>query len=122
MPDAEWAGVEGTSPEGIIAVRDVPHWLFPPMAAVVHHDGMRMVLWDVSVGDWKLLDPEAVARRVLAEVRPGSVIRGPGENNVVDNAGNCYILGQYTGTNLDFNMHPGTDLKNSNNGGPATVR
>ena len=39
MPDAEWAGVEGTSPAGIIAVRDVPHWLFPPMAAVVHHGG-----------------------------------------------------------------------------------
>src|SRR5207249_304044 len=33
-----------------------------------------MVLWDVSVGDWKSRDPRAVARRVLAEVRPGSVI------------------------------------------------
>ena len=52
-----------------------PHGQHTPfMASVVHRDSMRMVLWDVSVGDWKARDPAALARRVLAKVRPGSVI------------------------------------------------
>lgn len=33
-----------------------------------------MVTWDVSAGDWATDDAALVARRVLAKVRPGSVI------------------------------------------------
>jgi peptidoglycan/xylan/chitin deacetylase (PgdA/CDA1 family) len=52
-----------------------PHGQHTPfMAHVVSRAGMRMVTWDVSVGDWATHDAAAVARRVLSQVRPGSII------------------------------------------------
>lgn len=52
-----------------------PHGQHTPfMAAVVGRHHMTMVGWDVSVGDWKSTDPDALARRVLARVRPGSIV------------------------------------------------
>ena len=46
----------------------------PAMAHVVHDHGMVMVGWDVSAGDWLAKDPEQLAKRILAKVRPGSII------------------------------------------------
>jgi peptidoglycan/xylan/chitin deacetylase (PgdA/CDA1 family) len=46
----------------------------PAMALVVHRRSMVMVGWDVSAGDWNAHDPQAVARRVVARARPGSII------------------------------------------------
>jgi peptidoglycan-N-acetylglucosamine deacetylase len=52
-----------------------PHGQHTPfMALVVHRHHMRMVGWDVSVGDWKAHDPAAVAAAVLRRVRPGSIV------------------------------------------------
>lgn len=36
--------------------------------------GMVAVTWDVSAADWVTNDPDLVARRILARVRPGSII------------------------------------------------
>ena len=35
---------------------------------------MHAVTWDVSARDWTETDGEAVARTILADVRPGSII------------------------------------------------
>ena len=52
-----------------------PHGQHTPlMAWVVHRHDMRMVTWDVSVGDWATTDAAAVAKNVLARVHPGSII------------------------------------------------
>ncbi len=58
-----------------------PVWFRPPhgqktpmMERVVHKHGMRMALWDVSVGDWTTNDADAIAQHVLARVKPGSII------------------------------------------------
>jgi len=52
-----------------------PHGQHTPfMAWVVHEHGMRIVTWDVSVGDWAAKDPSVIVRRVLAQVQPGSII------------------------------------------------
>ncbi|HET9730333.1 MAG TPA: polysaccharide deacetylase family protein, partial [Acidimicrobiia bacterium] len=58
-----------------------PVWFRPPhgqktpmMARTVHQHGMRMALWDVSVGDWALTDPQEIANRVLERVQSGSII------------------------------------------------
>jgi peptidoglycan/xylan/chitin deacetylase (PgdA/CDA1 family) len=52
-----------------------PHGQHTPlMAWVVHRHNMAMVTWDVSAGDWATRDASLVARRVLAKVRPGSII------------------------------------------------
>jgi peptidoglycan/xylan/chitin deacetylase (PgdA/CDA1 family) len=52
-----------------------PHGQHTPlMARVVHHDRMAMVTWDVSADDWSSHDGRLVARRVLARVRPGSIV------------------------------------------------
>ncbi len=37
-----------------------------------HHE--RLVLWDVSAQDWVTKDPALIARRILSDVRPGSII------------------------------------------------
>jgi peptidoglycan/xylan/chitin deacetylase (PgdA/CDA1 family) len=44
------------------------------MTRVVRDHGMTMVGWDVSAGDWKTRDARHVARTVLDEVEPGSII------------------------------------------------
>jgi peptidoglycan/xylan/chitin deacetylase (PgdA/CDA1 family) len=52
-----------------------PHGQHTPLLArVVGDHGMTMVGWDVSAGDWKTDDARLVARRVLDDVEPGSII------------------------------------------------
>ena len=52
-----------------------PHGQHTPfMARAVGRHHMRMVTWDVSAGDWATGDAGLVARRVLRDVRPGSII------------------------------------------------
>ena len=52
-----------------------PHGQHTPfMARAVRHDGMAMVTWDVSAGDWATTDGRLVAQRVLSRVRPGSIV------------------------------------------------
>jgi peptidoglycan/xylan/chitin deacetylase (PgdA/CDA1 family) len=52
-----------------------PHGSHTPfMAKVVSDRGMTMVTWDVSAADWATADGDLVARRVLAKVKPGSII------------------------------------------------
>jgi peptidoglycan/xylan/chitin deacetylase (PgdA/CDA1 family) len=52
-----------------------PHGQHTPfMADVVTDHGMTMVGWDDSAGDWATADPGLVAHRILAGVRPGSII------------------------------------------------
>ncbi len=52
-----------------------PHGQHTPfMADVVKDHGMTMVGWDASGGDWATRDPRLVAARILAGVRPGSII------------------------------------------------
>ncbi|HET7037709.1 MAG TPA: polysaccharide deacetylase family protein [Thermomicrobiaceae bacterium] len=52
-----------------------PHGTHTPfMAHVAAERGMTMITWDVSAGDWATTDGQLVAQRVLAQVRPGSII------------------------------------------------
>ncbi len=46
----------------------------PFMNGVVAGRDMETILWDVSAADWTSIDGADIARRVLAQVRPGSVI------------------------------------------------
>jgi peptidoglycan/xylan/chitin deacetylase (PgdA/CDA1 family) len=46
----------------------------PFMRRVAGDRGVRLVMWDVSASDWTTTDARLVARRVLAAVRPGSII------------------------------------------------
>jgi peptidoglycan/xylan/chitin deacetylase (PgdA/CDA1 family) len=52
-----------------------PHGQHTPfMAHVVDDHGMSMVGWDVSAGDWATRDAREVARAVLDDTEPGSII------------------------------------------------
>ncbi len=52
-----------------------PHGEHTPfMSWVLHTKHMRMVGWDSSAADWAATNAEAVARRILRSVRPGSII------------------------------------------------
>lgn len=52
-----------------------PHGTHTPfMGHVAAQRGMTMVTWDVSAGDWATTDGNLVARRVLEQVQPGSII------------------------------------------------
>ena len=52
-----------------------PHGQHTPfLTRVVGDHGMTMVGWEVSAGDWKEHDAGLVARRVLDDVKPGSII------------------------------------------------
>jgi peptidoglycan/xylan/chitin deacetylase (PgdA/CDA1 family) len=58
-----------------------PVWFRPPfgqrtplMARVVKDHGMRMAMWDVSVGDRGTDDPATIAAKVLESARGGSII------------------------------------------------
>jgi peptidoglycan-N-acetylglucosamine deacetylase len=52
-----------------------PHGQHTPLLArVVGRHGMTMIGWDTSAGDWSARDPEHLARRILAKVRPGSIV------------------------------------------------
>ena len=46
----------------------------PFMLARVRDRGMHTVTWDVSARDWVETDGQAVAREILDNVRPGSII------------------------------------------------
>jgi peptidoglycan/xylan/chitin deacetylase (PgdA/CDA1 family) len=46
----------------------------PAMAGKVRQLGMHMVTWDVAGSDWQTSDAELVARRLLRQVKPGSII------------------------------------------------
>ncbi|HNB93653.1 MAG TPA: polysaccharide deacetylase family protein, partial [Microthrixaceae bacterium] len=46
----------------------------PLMNLQLARRGMVAVTWDVSAADWVTNDPDLVARRILARVRPGSII------------------------------------------------
>lgn len=57
------------------AVFRPPHGTHTPfMSRVVSDVGMRLVTWDVSAKDWSEHDPDALARNILAKVKPGSII------------------------------------------------
>lgn len=52
-----------------------PHGTHTPfMSHVVDNAGMQLVTWDVSAKDWIETDADALARHVLAKVKPGSII------------------------------------------------
>jgi peptidoglycan/xylan/chitin deacetylase (PgdA/CDA1 family) len=52
-----------------------PHGQHTPlMVRVLDEHGMRMIGWDVSAGDWKTRDARQVARSVLDDSEPGSII------------------------------------------------
>jgi UDP-glucose 4-epimerase len=86
--DDHWRWIDPRYPELERAQKSVSHvlgvcpaWYRPPagrktpfIEAAVHKHGMKMVLWDVSVGDSKITDPQRIADRVLRSVRPGSII------------------------------------------------
>jgi peptidoglycan/xylan/chitin deacetylase (PgdA/CDA1 family) len=46
----------------------------PFLANVVRDHHMHMVLWSASAGDWATNDAELVARRILANARPGAIL------------------------------------------------
>jgi peptidoglycan-N-acetylglucosamine deacetylase len=46
----------------------------PMMSLLLSRRHMKSVTWDVSAGDWATDDPSLIARRVLRDVRPGSVV------------------------------------------------
>ena len=46
----------------------------PFLAQVVRDHHMRMVLWSASAGDWATNDARLVARRILADARPGAIL------------------------------------------------
>lgn len=41
---------------------------------VIKQVGLPMIHWEVDSLDWQLRDPQAISSKVLAEVRPGSII------------------------------------------------
>jgi peptidoglycan/xylan/chitin deacetylase (PgdA/CDA1 family) len=52
-----------------------PHGQHTPFTAwVVDDHGMSMVGWDVSAGDWATRDARQVARAVLDDTEPGSIV------------------------------------------------
>jgi len=52
-----------------------PHGSHTPfMAHVLADHGMTMITWDDSAGDWATTDEQLVAKRILDNVRPGSII------------------------------------------------
>lgn len=52
-----------------------PHGTHTPfMSHVAEDSGMRLVTWDVSGRDWVENDADALARRILSKVKPGSII------------------------------------------------
>lgn len=46
----------------------------PFLARVVRDHHMHMVLWSASAGDWATGDAQLVARRILANARPGAIL------------------------------------------------
>jgi peptidoglycan/xylan/chitin deacetylase (PgdA/CDA1 family) len=52
-----------------------PHGQHTPLLTrVVHRQGLTMIGWDVSAGDWKARSAKNLADNIVAEARPGSII------------------------------------------------
>jgi len=52
-----------------------PHGQHTPfLARVVGRNGLTMIGWDVSAGDWKARSARNLADNIVAEARPGSII------------------------------------------------
>lgn len=56
-------------------------WVRPPYGAMndaawreIHRLGAQVVLWDVDPRDWERPGPRTIAKRVVARVRPGSIV------------------------------------------------
>ena len=46
----------------------------PSMSERAEKAGMSLVTWDVAASDWTTSDPSLIARRVLARLKPGSIV------------------------------------------------
>ena len=46
----------------------------PFLAHVVNTHHMRIIMWDVSSGDWALTNPRTIARRIVRGAKPGAII------------------------------------------------
>jgi len=79
--DPRYPELERTQQAFAREIGTCPVWFRPPhgqrtplMARVVKDHRMRMAMWDVSVSDRGKNDPRAIANKVLASVRGGSII------------------------------------------------
>jgi peptidoglycan/xylan/chitin deacetylase (PgdA/CDA1 family) len=79
--DPSYPELERTQQAFAREIGTCPVWFRPPhgqrtplMARVVKSHDMRMAMWDVSVSDKGKNDPEAIAAKVLASVKGGSII------------------------------------------------
>lgn len=59
----------------------LPHWFRPPYGAVdarvetlAAAQGLRTVMWSVDPRDWSRPGTDAIVARILADVRPGSIV------------------------------------------------
>ena len=46
----------------------------PFIAHVVSHHHMRIVMWNVSAGDWDSKSARTIARKVVSRAKPGAII------------------------------------------------
>jgi peptidoglycan/xylan/chitin deacetylase (PgdA/CDA1 family) len=79
--DPRYPELERTQKAFAREIGTCPVWFRPPhgqrtpmMARVVKDHRMRMAMWDVSVSDRGKNDPQAIADKVLASVKGGSII------------------------------------------------
>jgi peptidoglycan-N-acetylglucosamine deacetylase len=79
--DPRYPELERTQKAFAREIGTCPVWFRPPhgqrtpmMARVVKDHRMRMAMWDVSVSDRGKNDPHAIADKVLASVKGGSII------------------------------------------------
>ena len=79
--DPSYPELERTQQAFAREIGTCPVWFRPPhgqrtpmMARVVKDHRMRMAMWDVSVSDKGKNDPQAIADKVLAAVKGGSII------------------------------------------------
>ena len=79
--DPRYPELERTQDAFAREIGTCPVWFRPPhgqrtplMARVVKEHGMRMAMWDVSVGDRGTNDRRAIADKVLRSVQGGSII------------------------------------------------
>ena len=80
--DAVRSEIQKTQDAIIAASGYKPILMRPPYGAmtprqrlwVSHEFGVKLILWDVDPLDWKRPGPDVVASRIIAAVRPGSII------------------------------------------------
>lgn len=81
-PEEGAAQVDRTSEVIASGIGGRPPALFRPPYGVLPHGtapshtatAMDAVFWDVDTGDWAMPGPEAIARAVLQQVQPGSIV------------------------------------------------